>query len=207
MLRTPSPTAPHVSPAAANHIRACQRHRAAAHCAAVRCWFSLNWPSAIFPKNLWLPRGCSHRLDDLHRLDAHARHAHQQVDDLLLVVGEAVGVELLADGRVLRRLFLVLVENPFQRRAVAELVVPASGGTPVSCVSLSSRMLPASLSALSIAFGASPALRDFLVRRVDALQRPRLDRLVADVQRPSASRPSRPSARSRHRTECAETRA
>ena len=51
----------------------------------------------------------------------------QEVDDLLLVVGEAVGVELLADGRVLRFFFLVLVENPLQRAAVAEFVGPSLG--------------------------------------------------------------------------------
>jgi len=62
-----------------------------------------------------LPLLCPHRLDDLHCLDADARDAPQEINHLLLVIGEAVSVELLPDGRVLRRLFLVLVENPFQR--------------------------------------------------------------------------------------------
>ena len=66
----------------------------------------------------------AHGFDDLHRLDAHARDALEKIDHLLLVIREAIGVELLADGRVLRRLFLVLVENPFKRRAVAELAAP-----------------------------------------------------------------------------------
>ena len=60
-----------------------------------------------------------HVLHDLHRVDAHASHAFEKIDHVLLVVGEAVGVKLLADGRILRRLLLVLVENPFERGAVA----------------------------------------------------------------------------------------
>ena len=43
--------------------------------------------------------GPTHRLDNRLGLHRHARDAHQQVDHLFLVVGEAVGVELLADGR------------------------------------------------------------------------------------------------------------
>ena len=72
----------------------------------------------------------AHRLDDRLRLDRYARYAHEQIDHFFLVVGEAVGVELLADGRVFGLLFLVLVENPFQRRAVAELVVLGLGRHP-----------------------------------------------------------------------------
>src|SRR5581483_3607437 len=49
---------------------------------------------------------CLHFFNNRHRLDADAADALQQIDDVLLVVGEAVGVELLADGRVFRRLFL-----------------------------------------------------------------------------------------------------
>ena len=52
----------------------------------------------------------------------NARDAFEEIDHLLLVVREAVGIELIANGRVLRRLFLVLVEEPFERRAIAELV-------------------------------------------------------------------------------------
>jgi hypothetical protein len=65
-----------------------------------------------------------HDANNSHRLDAHGRHAHQQIDHLLLIVREAVGVELFADGWVFGFLFFVLVENPFQGRAVAESVVP-----------------------------------------------------------------------------------
>ena len=50
--------------------------------------------------------------------------AGQQVDHLFLVVGKAVGVELLADGGVLGFLFLVLVEHPINRAAVAEAIGP-----------------------------------------------------------------------------------
>ena len=40
------------------------------------------------------------------------------------MVGEAVGVELGADGGVARGLFLVLVEHPVDRAAVAEAIGP-----------------------------------------------------------------------------------
>ena len=69
----------------------------------------------------------SHRVSDRDCPYAHRRHAHQQVDDFLFVVGKAVGVELFADGRVFGLLFFVLVENPFQRGAVAESVIPCFG--------------------------------------------------------------------------------
>jgi hypothetical protein len=66
----------------------------------------------------------SHRVDDLHRFDAHAGHAAQEINHLLLMIGEAVGVEFLANGWVLWRLLLVLVENPFERGAVPKPVSP-----------------------------------------------------------------------------------
>lgn len=47
----------------------------------------------------FLTRCFAHGLDDRLRLHRHARHAHEQVDHLLLVIGETVGIELLADGR------------------------------------------------------------------------------------------------------------
>ena len=47
--------------------------------------------------------------------DTYRGDTHQQIDDLLLVVREAVGVKLLADGRVLGFFIFVLVENPFER--------------------------------------------------------------------------------------------
>lgn len=47
---------------------------------------------------------------------------------MFFVVGKLVGVELFADGGVFGFLFFVLVENPFQGRAVAEFVVPGDGG-------------------------------------------------------------------------------
>lgn len=64
---------------------------------------------------------------DAHGLHADGGDAGQQVDDFFLVIGEAVGVEFLADGRVLRFLFFVLVEDPFQRATIAELVFPRFG--------------------------------------------------------------------------------
>jgi hypothetical protein len=64
----------------------------------------------------------AHGLNDLHRLDAYARDAFKEIDHFLLMICETIGVEFLADGWVPRRLFLVLIENPFQRRAVTEVV-------------------------------------------------------------------------------------
>ena len=63
----------------------------------------------------------------LHRLHAHPAHPTQQVDDPLLVVGEAVGVELLPDGRVPRLPLLVLVQHPLQGGAAAQPVLPRLG--------------------------------------------------------------------------------
>jgi hypothetical protein len=78
---------------------------------------------------------------DLDGCHADGRDACQEIYDLLLVVGEAVGVEAGADGGVLRLLFLVLVEDPFERRAVAEPVLPGLGwdtgkvpGKPVAAI-------------------------------------------------------------------------
>src|SRR5437879_3680111 len=75
------------------------------------------------PRATSSPRG-SHLASDLHGRHAHGRYACQEVDDFLFVVGKAVVVEPGADGGVLGFLFLVLVEDPLQRRAVAEPVVP-----------------------------------------------------------------------------------
>lgn len=57
-------------------------------------------------------------------VSTHAGHPRQKIDHLLLIVGEAIGVELLADRRVFRRLFLVLVEYPFQPGTIAQPVGP-----------------------------------------------------------------------------------
>ncbi len=54
-----------------------------------------------------------HELDDAEGLNTDGRYTGQQVDDFFLVIGKTVGVEFLADGRVFRFLFLVLVEYPF----------------------------------------------------------------------------------------------
>ncbi len=74
-----------------------------------------------------LSRRFLHCIDDGDRPHTHRRHAHQQVNYFLFVIGEAVGVELLADGWVFGFLFFVLVENPFERGAVAESVIPSFG--------------------------------------------------------------------------------
>ena len=49
-----------------------------------------------------------------HCLDADGAYPLQKVYDLLLVVGEPVGVEPFGDGGILWLLFLVLVQYPFQ---------------------------------------------------------------------------------------------
>ena len=69
----------------------------------------------------------SHRVSDHNCPYAHRRHAHQQVDDVLFVVGKAIGVELVPYGQVFGFLFFVLVENPFQRGAVAKPIIPCFG--------------------------------------------------------------------------------
>jgi hypothetical protein len=49
-----------------------------------------------------------HPLNDFHSLDAHARDAHEEVNDLLLMIGKPMGVELAPDSRVLGCFFFVL---------------------------------------------------------------------------------------------------
>jgi hypothetical protein len=51
-------------------------------------------------------------LDDFRRLYADWAHAAQQVYDVLFVIGEAVGVEPLADGEVLGRALLLGTLRP-----------------------------------------------------------------------------------------------
>src|SRR5689334_15027320 len=80
--------------------------------------------SVSFGTSSRLPPRVAHRATDPHGRDAHGRDAAEEVDDLLLVVGKAVGVEVGADGGVLRFLLFVLVEDPLERRAVAEPVLP-----------------------------------------------------------------------------------
>ena len=75
-------------------------------------------------KSLVLAGGGSHRLRDAHGFHAYGGDAQQQVDDLFLVVGEAIGVEFFADGGVFGFLLFVLVEYPIERATVAELVSP-----------------------------------------------------------------------------------
>ena len=49
-------------------------------------------------------------MHNIHRLHTYRRYAHEQVDDFFLVIGKAVGIELLADGGVFGFLFLALQE-------------------------------------------------------------------------------------------------
>ena len=64
-----------------------------------------------------------HFLDDVHGFHADRAGPQQQVDHLALVVREAVGVELLRNGRILGFLFLVALQDPFQGRIGAETVL------------------------------------------------------------------------------------
>ena len=50
--------------------------------------------------------------------------ALEEVDDAFLVVGEAVGVESFADGRISGFALFVLVEDPFEGGSAAEAVLP-----------------------------------------------------------------------------------
>ena len=71
--------------------------------------------------------GSGHRLDDGDGLDADGDDAAQEVDDVLFVVGEAIGVEFLADGGVAGFALFVVVEDPIDGGAVAEDVLPGGG--------------------------------------------------------------------------------
>jgi hypothetical protein len=125
----------------------------------------------------------AHGLDYLHCLDANARDAFQEIDHLLLVIREAIGVEFLTDGRVFRRLFLVLVENPFERGAVADLVAPRRRWNARE-LGLAVKLNVASLPVRAQErFRREFRLVSLLVGDIDPLQLPWLSRFVADVQR------------------------
>ena len=62
-------------------------------------------------------------VDDADGFDAYGADALEEVDDVFLVVGEAVGVEAFADGRVSGFALFVLVEDPFEGGSAAETVL------------------------------------------------------------------------------------
>ncbi len=64
-------------------------------------------------------------LHELHRLYTDRGHTHQQVDHLFLVIGKAIGIELLRNGEVFGFLLFVAFENPFQRRIGAKVQLPS----------------------------------------------------------------------------------
>ena len=74
-----------------------------------------------------LPFRGFHFFSNRHRLNANGSDSHQQIDHFFLVVGEAVGVEFRTNRGVFGLLLFVLIENPFERAAVAEFVVPCAG--------------------------------------------------------------------------------
>lgn len=65
---------------------------------------------------------------DADGFDAYGGDAFEEVDDVFLVVGEAVGVEVFADGGVSGFAIFVLVEDPFECGATAESVLPCFVG-------------------------------------------------------------------------------
>ena len=69
----------------------------------------------------------AHGVDDFLSSQADGGDALQQINHLFLVSAEPVDIEPGAEGRVFRLALLVLVENPFQRRAVAKPVLPDFG--------------------------------------------------------------------------------
>lgn len=81
--------------------------------------------------------GGAHRLDDRHGFYADADDAGEEVDNALLVVGEAVGVEARGDGGIARALLLVLIEHPIDATAIAEPIVPRGARHAGELVSVS----------------------------------------------------------------------
>ena len=75
----------------------------------------------------------AHGTDHGHGFDTDGGDAHQQVDDLFFVVGEAVGVEFFADGGVFGFFLFVLVQHPLDGAAVAEFVGPRLGRNAAQC--------------------------------------------------------------------------
>ena len=51
----------------------------------------------------------SHGFDNLNRSQADCRHSHQQINYSIFIIGKAIHVESLANGRVFRGPFFVLV--------------------------------------------------------------------------------------------------
>ena len=63
-------------------------------------------------------------MENSHRLHADPRHPTEQVNDWFLVVGKPVAVELFPDCRIAGGSFLVFLQDPFQRRTVAQPIIP-----------------------------------------------------------------------------------
>ena len=95
---------------------------------------------------------------------------------MLLVVCEPVGVETLTDRRVAWLAFLVLVEDPLERRAVTQSVLPRLGGDALQ------RRLLVQGNDTTFIVGTQYGPRGRYTVLVEPLQRPRLCRLKPDVQ-------------------------
>jgi hypothetical protein len=120
-----------------------------------------------------------HLIDDPHRLDAHARDALEEINHRFLVIREAVGVELFPDGR---RPFLILVEDPFECGAVAQFIGPRLRRHPGQLCLAVELDVPTVLVRSEHRVRRYPSLSRFLVGHVEALEVPRLNCLVPNVQ-------------------------
>ena len=55
-----------------------------------------------------------HRFNNFYSFDAHTRDPHEEVNDLLLVIGKPIGVELGPDRRVFWCLFRKRFDDPLR---------------------------------------------------------------------------------------------
>jgi len=134
-----------------------------------------------------------HRGNDFLCLDAHPRYALEQVDDFLLVVFEAIGVEFLADCRVFWRLFLILVQNPFEPGAVAEPIIPSQRRHARKLCLAVENDYSVFLVGFQNGFGREAGARGLFVLCIGSLERPWFDCFVADMQRHERFAPIRPA--------------
>src|SRR5438093_7600676 len=77
-----------------------------------------------------LPSWLFRRVNYSDSPNANCCHTCKQINDLFLVVREAVGIKLLTDRLIFRFRLLVLVTYPFKRGAVPKFVIPCLGWYP-----------------------------------------------------------------------------
>ena len=128
-----------------------------------------------------------HAVHYLYCRYAHRADPAQQVDDPLLVVGKAVGVELFTDGRVPGLPLLVLVQHPLQGGAVPQPVRPLPSLAPRTA----SSARPALSSPGTCRPAGWPGVDQSPLGHDVPWERGRLTRI--QYASPAASGPSRPS--------------